>query len=130
MKLAATRTPAHWRATPATMTALTVRATAARRTPARPGAMAKYRGMTLLPAASLHPLNGLRRALGDEARVYGCLAEPLGVVAKALHEALRTLPRRAGRSLLVHGGGPLGVCAGVVGRALGFDPVVLVEPLP
>ena len=83
----------------------------------------------VVPAHSLHSLGRLARRLGEDAWAYGCLAEPLGVAAKALHEALRCLTPRAERSLLIHGGGPLGACVGVTGRALGFNPVVVIEPL-
>ncbi len=83
----------------------------------------------VVPASSLQSLGRLARSFGEDAWLYGCLAEPLGVAAKALHEALRCLTPRAERSLLIHGGGPLGACVGVIGRALGFHPVVVIEPL-
>jgi L-gulonate 5-dehydrogenase len=90
------------------------------------GVFAEY---AAVPVESLHGIEALTSRFGEDAWVYGCLAEPLGVATKAVNEALSCLRPRADRSVLIHGGGPLGACVGVVARALGCEPIVVVEPL-
>jgi threonine dehydrogenase-like Zn-dependent dehydrogenase len=82
----------------------------------------------VVPASSLVRLGPLRQTYGADAMLYGCLLEPLGVAAKAVVEALRHRPAGASRSLLVHGGGPIGLMAGLVGKCLSFDPILVIEP--
>jgi threonine dehydrogenase-like Zn-dependent dehydrogenase len=91
------------------------------------GVFAEY---AVVPASSLHRLEPLRAALGESALDVAALAEPLGVADYALRAALRCLPRRYPRSLLIRGGGPIGLLAGLVGLAREFHPIVVVEPDP
>ena len=84
----------------------------------------------VVPASSLHWLEPIEATLGEAALEVGALAEPLGVAANALKAGLDCLPRRYPRALLVRGGGPIGLLAGLVARILGFDPIVIVEPNP
>jgi threonine dehydrogenase-like Zn-dependent dehydrogenase len=85
-----------------------------------------------VPAASLHSIEPLRAALGEDALDVAALAEPLGVADHALRAGLGCLKKRYRNqpSLLIRGGGPQGLLAGLVGLARGFNPIVVVEPDP
>lgn len=89
------------------------------------GVFADY---AVVPATSLHSIEPLRAGFGDESLDTAVLAEPLGVAANAVRAGVRCLPRRYPLSLLIRGGGPVGLLAGLVGFACGFNPIVVVEP--
>jgi threonine dehydrogenase-like Zn-dependent dehydrogenase len=93
----------------------------------RNGVFGEY---AVVPATSLHALDPLREAVGEAALELGALAEPLGVAANALKAGLDSLPRRYPRTVLIRGGGPIGLLTALVARALRFDPIVIAEPNP
>ena len=84
----------------------------------------------VVPASSLHRLAAVAAAHGESAWEMGALAEPLGVAANAIKAGLDCLPRRYPRTMLIYGGGPIGLLAALVARAARFDPIVIVEPNP
>jgi threonine dehydrogenase-like Zn-dependent dehydrogenase len=82
----------------------------------------------VLPAISLHSIDPLLRRYGlTTALRVASLAEPLGVALHAHHEACRWMNADA-PSVLVLGGGPIGLFFAWKARLAGSARVVVVEP--
>ncbi len=91
------------------------------------GVFAEY---ATLPAKSLHRIDGLIERRGVEAGIrLAVLAEPLGVALNALCDADQRL-RRWERTILIYGGGPIGILTAVAAKYRGYYPVVVLEPNP
>lgn len=84
----------------------------------------------VLPSASIHSIDPLIRRYGlAKAMRIASLAEPLGVALHAYHQASHWLHTEA-PSVLVLGGGPIGLFFAWKARLSGSPKVVIVEPNP
>jgi len=84
----------------------------------------------VLPATSIHSIDPLIARYGlATAQRMASLAEPLGVALHAFHQACRWLDAEA-PSVLVLGGGPIGLFLAWKARLSGSPKVMIVEPNP